>query len=95
MITGDKNYPDSHPDTPNECMSGSDFFLILHNDEVHTFDYVVESLVEICQHLPDQAEQCAYIAHYKGRCDIKKGNQDVLGRMLRQFTRKGLTVTLE
>jgi ATP-dependent Clp protease adaptor protein ClpS len=41
--------------------------LLLHNDDVNTFDYVIESLVEVCEHDSEQAEQCAYITHYKGK----------------------------
>ena len=69
--------------------------LILHNDDVHTFDYVIESLVDICQHDVHQAEQCAYIVHYKGRCDIKNGSFDVLHPMKDKLTSKGLSVTID
>jgi len=47
--------------------------LILHNDDVNTFDYVIETLVDVCEHDPNQAEQCALIAHYKGKCGVKSG----------------------
>ena len=47
--------------------------LILINDDVHTFEYVIEALIDICKHAPQQAEQCAMITHYKGKCHIKKG----------------------
>lgn len=51
----------------------NDNFLILHNDDVHSFDYVIDALIEICKHNYEQAEQCTLIVHYKGKCDIKKG----------------------
>ncbi|WP_167615013.1 ATP-dependent Clp protease adaptor ClpS [Maribellus sediminis] len=49
-------------------------FLMLHNDDVHTFDYVIDALIEICEHNFEQATQCTYLVHYKGKCDVKKGS---------------------
>jgi len=69
--------------------------LILHNDDVHTFDYVITSLIDICQHELFQAEQCAYIVHHNGRCDIKNGTFDVLHPMKDKLTSKGLSVTID
>jgi len=53
--------------------SGRDFTLILHNDDVHDFDFVIHSLIDVCKHDSVQAEQCTFLVHYKGKCDIKKG----------------------
>ena len=47
--------------------------IILYNDNVNTFDHVIECLVKICNHSQIQAEQCAYIVHYKGKCSVKTG----------------------
>lgn len=47
--------------------------LILYNDDVNTFDYVIDQLVAVCQHDLVQAEQCAILVHYKGKCSVKKG----------------------
>lgn len=52
--------------------------LILLNDDVNTFDYVIDCLIEICGHTPEQAEACAYITHYKGRCAVKSGSFEEL-----------------
>ena len=52
--------------------------LVLYNDEVNTFDFVIESLVEVCKHEPEQAEQCAWIAHFKGKCSVRSGDLDEL-----------------
>jgi len=71
------------------------YFLILHNDDYHTFDYVIESLVEICRHNTEQAEQCAYITHYKGKCDVKKGGMDELKPYKYALVDRGLSVTIE
>ncbi|MGE4290465.1 MAG: ATP-dependent Clp protease adaptor ClpS [Salinivirgaceae bacterium] len=69
--------------------------LVLHNDEVNTFDHVIESLIEICRHEVEQAEQCAFITHYKGKCDVKTGLFEELSFMKKQLDSKGLTVTIE
>jgi len=69
--------------------------LILHNDDVHTFDYVIASLMDICHHEIHQAEQCAYIVHHNGRCDVKNGAFDVLHPMKDKLTSKGLSVTID
>ena len=69
--------------------------LILHNDDVHTFDYVISSLVDICHHDVLQAEQCAFIVHHNGKCDIRNGSFDELHLMKDQLTSKGLSVTID
>jgi ATP-dependent Clp protease adaptor protein ClpS len=70
-------------------------FLILYNDEINSFDYVIESLMEVCQHDTVQAEQCTYIAHYKGKCDVKKGTVDLLNPMHIELARRGITTTID
>jgi len=69
--------------------------LILHNDDVNTFDHVINSLVDICQHDVYQAEQCAFLVHFKGKCDVKNGYFDVLYPMKEKLTSKGLSVTID
>ena len=78
-----------------DVMPDDVYHLILHNDDVHTFDYVITSLMDICQHEMHQAEQCAYIVHYHGKCDIKNGAFDVLHPMKDKLTNKGLSVTID
>lgn len=70
-------------------------FLILHNDDVNTFDFVIESLIDICNHDAVQAEQCAYITHHRGKCDIKKGTYSVLDMMRKALLDRGLKVTID
>lgn len=65
--------------------------LILFNDDVNSFDFVIESLVEICGHDYIQAEQCAMIAHFKGKCEIKTGDYPTLRPMRLALLRKGLS----
>lgn len=65
--------------------------LILHNDDIHTFDYVIDSLVEICKHTLEQAEQCTMLIHYKGKCTVKTGSIDVLKPMHDKLISRELT----
>lgn len=52
--------------------------IVLYNDEVNTFDHVIECLISICEHQMEQAQQCALITHYKGKCEVLSGSMDVL-----------------
>ncbi|MGB0377032.1 MAG: ATP-dependent Clp protease adaptor ClpS [Flavobacteriaceae bacterium] len=52
--------------------------LILYNDDVNTFDHVIETLVKVCDHTYEQAEQCAYIVHFSGQCSVKSGTYEDL-----------------
>ena len=69
--------------------------LVLHNDDVHTFDYVIDALIEICDHEFIQASQCATITHFKGKCDIKEGNFSTLKTMKDALVLRELTVTID
>ena len=69
--------------------------LILHNDNFHTFDYVIGALIEVCGHNSVQAEQCALLTHYKGRCEIKYGKTEQLSPVKDKLANKGLQVTIE
>ncbi len=69
--------------------------LILHNDEVNTFEFVIESLIEVCHHTAEQAEQCTYLVHYKGKCDVKSGGFEILRTMRHALVDRGLTATIE
>ena len=69
--------------------------LVLHNDDFNTFDFVIESLIEVCEHTTEQAEQCTYLVHYKGKCDVKSGSFDFLRPMRRALADRGLNATIE
>jgi ATP-dependent Clp protease adaptor protein ClpS len=69
--------------------------LVLHNDDVNTFDHVINCLVEVCSHEPEQAEQCAWIVHLKGKCGVKSGMTDELEPMKTEMLNRGLTVTID
>lgn len=69
--------------------------LVLHNDEVNSFEFVIDTLIEVCGHEPEQAEQCTMIAHTKGRCGVKTGDPILLETMHNEMNIKGLTTTIE
>ena len=68
--------------------------IILHNDDVNTFDWVIECLVKICEHTPIQAEQCAYIVHHNGKCDVKSGSYKDLEPKCTALLSKGLSAEI-
>jgi len=69
-------------------------FLILHNDDVHSFDYVIDALIDICEHDYEQATQCTYIVHHKGKCDVKKGDFEQLKSMKEALINRELNATI-
>ena len=71
------------------------FHLIVWNDEVNTFEWVIETLMEICKHSYEQAEQCAYIIHYKGKYSVKEGGYEDLKPMCDAITDRGINATVE
>ncbi len=69
--------------------------IILYNDEVNTFDFVIESLIEVCSHDLLQAEQCTLIVHYNGKCAVKQGAADKLRPLCEALLDRGLSATIE
>ena len=69
--------------------------LVLYNDDVNTFDFVIETLMITCNHELEQAEQCALITHYRGKCAVKSGAFDKLKPIFDEITNRGLTVAIE
>jgi ATP-dependent Clp protease adaptor protein ClpS len=69
--------------------------LILYNDDKNTFDFVIEVLIEVCEHDKYQAETCTLIAHYKGKCQVRSGAFTELKPMFDEMSRRGLTVEIE
>lgn len=57
---------------------GTNNEIVLHNDDVNTFDHVIETLIRVCKHDAIQAEQCALLVHYKGKCTVKTGTLEEL-----------------
>ena len=69
--------------------------MVVHNDEIHSFDYVIDALMDICGHGMEQATQCAYLIHYKGKADVKKGSMDTLKPMAKELITLNLKTTIE
>jgi ATP-dependent Clp protease adaptor protein ClpS len=69
--------------------------LVLYNDDHNTFDWVIECLVKVCDHEPMQAEQCAHLVHYKGKCVVKSGTFKKLRPFCESLLEKGLTAKIE
>ena len=65
--------------------------IVVHNDEVNTFDFVIMCLIEICEHTLEQAEQCTILVHYKGKCTVKTGALEKLKPMNQALLDKGLS----
>lgn len=68
--------------------------IILYNDDVNTFDFVIETLVRVCGHELLQAEQCAYLVHYSGKCDVKSGTYKELKPLCSALLDRGLTAEI-
>lgn len=68
--------------------------IILFNDDVNTFDHVIETLIRVCDHTPEQAEQCAILVHYTGKCAVKTGEFAQLKPMCLQLLDAGLSAEI-
>ena len=68
--------------------------IILHNDEVNTFDFVIDSLVNVCEHTLEQAEQCTILVHYKGKCGVKTGEYKELEPKCSKLLELGLSAEI-
>jgi ATP-dependent Clp protease adaptor protein ClpS len=65
--------------------------LVIYNDDVNTFDWVIDTLMEVCGHTSEQAEQCTIIIHYKGKCAVKEGPFEELAGMRNEICRRGIS----
>ena len=68
--------------------------IVLYNDDVNTFDHVIDTLIRVCNHNPEQAEQCAILVHYKGKCTVKTGSFDELKPQCTQLLDAGLSAEI-
>jgi ATP-dependent Clp protease adaptor protein ClpS len=68
--------------------------IVLYNDQVNTFDHVIETLINVCEHTPEQAEQCSIIVHYKGKCTVKTGEYDYLKSRCSKLLEAGLSAEI-
>ncbi|MET0634700.1 MAG: ATP-dependent Clp protease adaptor ClpS [Chitinophagaceae bacterium] len=69
--------------------------LVVWNDEVNTFEWVIETLMAVCGHSHEQAEQCSYFIHYKGKYAVRQGSYDDLKPMCDAITERGIAATVE
>ncbi|MGZ8559395.1 MAG: ATP-dependent Clp protease adaptor ClpS [Chitinophagaceae bacterium] len=86
---------DSQQDTDVLTAYESICSLIVWNDEVNTFEWVIETLIDVCGHSHEQAEQCSYFIHYKGKYSVKQGEYDELKPMCDAITERGIGATVE
>ena len=68
--------------------------IVLFNDDVNTFDHVIDSLIDVCEHTLEQAEQCSILVHYKGKCTVKTGEYKDLKPRCSKLQQLGLSAEL-
>ena len=81
-------------DVLDEEQIGINNEIVLYNDDVNTFDHVIDTLIRVCNHSPEQAEQCAILVHYKGKCTVKTGSFDELKPQCTQLLEAGLSAEI-
>ena len=64
--------------------------LVVFNDDINTFEHVIDTLIRVCEHTPEQAEQCTLIIHHKGKCTVKNGTFDFLRPMREAICEAGI-----
>lgn len=69
--------------------------LVVHNDEVNTFDWVIKALMTVCKHSYEQAEQCSILIHTRGKYAVKEGSFNQLRPMKDAITERGINATIE
>lgn len=69
--------------------------LIIYNDDVNSFDHVIEALIKVCKHDMIQAEQCTTIIHYSGKCQVKRGSFEKLEPMCVALLDRGISAVIE
>ncbi|MFY7740797.1 MAG: ATP-dependent Clp protease adaptor ClpS [Flavobacterium sp.] len=68
--------------------------IVLYNDDVNTFDHVIDTLIRVCEHTSEQAEQCAILVHYKGQCTVKTGPFNELKPQCTRLLEAGLSAEI-
>jgi len=96
LINGAMSYnPFEQSEHAVEELTSEESQLIIYNDEVNTFEHVINSLIDVCKHEILQAEQCTIIIHYKGKCAVKSGTFDTLEPMCVALHDRGLSAEIE
>lgn len=78
-----------------EELLANNYEIILFNDDVNTFDHVIDTLIEVCDHEPLQAEQCALLVHYTGKCGVKTGSYKELEPQCTALLDAGLSAEIQ
>ena len=81
-------------ETQVEEQIGNNNQIVLYNDDVNTFDHVIDTLISVCDHTAEQAEQCAILVHYKGKCTVKTGALEELIPQCSALLEAGLSAEL-
>ena len=68
--------------------------LVVYNDDVNTFDHVIETLIDVCNHTSEQAEQCTLLIHHKGKCTVKMGDFELLAGMCTAIHDRGISADI-
>ena len=68
--------------------------LVVYNDDYNTFEHVINTLIKVCKHSPEQAEQCTLIIHYKGKCTVKTGSFNELKPMRNAICDRGISAEI-
>ncbi len=77
----------------NELIDKKD--LIVYNDDYNTFDHVINSLIKVCKHEAMQAEQCTWLIHHKGKCQVKRGEYETLEPLCTALLDRGISAEIE
>lgn len=95
-VIGSHQYEEvENPDIRLADEKSSSFHLIVWNDDVNTFDWVITSLIEICHHTAEQAEQCALFIHFQGKYAVQQGSYEKLRPMCEALLDRGISATIE
>lgn len=94
-LTKNHNVTDPELETATLTDAEEPYSLIVWNDNVNTFDWVIETLIEVCGHTYEQAEQCSYFIHFRGKYAVKQGSYDDLKPQCDAITERGINATIE
>jgi ATP-dependent Clp protease adaptor protein ClpS len=75
-------------------LKDEEFQLVVYNDDVNTFEHVIECLIKVCRHTKEQAEQCTLLIHYKGKCTVKSGTFETLLPLCQAMCDKGISAEI-
>ncbi|GAA4403351.1 ATP-dependent Clp protease adaptor ClpS [Nibrella viscosa] len=84
-------FEDPNVEVLDEVIETDVYNLVVFNDDVNTFDHVIDTLIDVCAHTPEQAEQCTLIIHYRGKCTVKNGSWEELVPMRNEICRRGIS----